>query len=153
MVKTGRNQPCPCGSGKKYKHCCLGKEQASRVDTASARDDRSQLVSPGGGLVFVEDEIDQLSNSVVDLLNDGRLDEAEAACQELKAQYPEIIDWIIRAAMVHEARGQTQQAITHYEQALQFMDAHPDDFDDMSRKPFRQTIEHLKGVTPCPAAK
>lgn len=22
---TGRNQPCPCGSGKKYKKCCLGK--------------------------------------------------------------------------------------------------------------------------------
>ena len=21
--KTGRNAPCPCGSGKKYKHCCL----------------------------------------------------------------------------------------------------------------------------------
>ena len=21
-TKTGRNQPCPCGSGKKYKHCC-----------------------------------------------------------------------------------------------------------------------------------
>jgi len=19
---VGRNQPCPCGSGKKYKHCC-----------------------------------------------------------------------------------------------------------------------------------
>jgi len=24
-VKTGRNDPCPCGSGKKYKRCCLGK--------------------------------------------------------------------------------------------------------------------------------
>jgi preprotein translocase subunit SecA len=24
-VKVGRNDPCPCGSGKKYKHCC-GKE-------------------------------------------------------------------------------------------------------------------------------
>jgi hypothetical protein len=23
-MKTGRNEPCPCGSGKKYKHCCLG---------------------------------------------------------------------------------------------------------------------------------
>lgn len=23
MAKIGRNQPCPCGSGKKYKHCCL----------------------------------------------------------------------------------------------------------------------------------
>lgn len=22
---TGRNSPCPCGSGKKYKKCCLDK--------------------------------------------------------------------------------------------------------------------------------
>jgi len=28
--KTGRNDPCPCGSGKKYKNCCLGKEQKTR---------------------------------------------------------------------------------------------------------------------------
>lgn len=25
MPKIGRNQECPCGSGKKFKHCCLGK--------------------------------------------------------------------------------------------------------------------------------
>ena len=25
MKKIGRNDPCPCGSGKKYKHCCLGR--------------------------------------------------------------------------------------------------------------------------------
>jgi uncharacterized protein len=24
-LKPGRNDPCPCGSGKKYKKCCLGK--------------------------------------------------------------------------------------------------------------------------------
>lgn len=24
-TKTGRNDPCPCGSGKKFKHCCLGR--------------------------------------------------------------------------------------------------------------------------------
>ena len=23
--KTGRNDPCPCGSGRKYKRCCMGK--------------------------------------------------------------------------------------------------------------------------------
>ncbi|VFS66460.1 Predicted metal-binding protein related to the C-terminal domain of SecA [Kluyvera cryocrescens] len=23
--KVGRNDPCPCGSGKKYKQCCLAK--------------------------------------------------------------------------------------------------------------------------------
>jgi uncharacterized protein YecA (UPF0149 family) len=27
----GRNEPCPCGSGKKYKRCCMQKEQAARV--------------------------------------------------------------------------------------------------------------------------
>jgi hypothetical protein len=25
-MKIGRNAPCPCGSGKKYKNCCLGKQ-------------------------------------------------------------------------------------------------------------------------------
>lgn len=25
--KVGRNDPCPCGSGKKYKKCCLGKDE------------------------------------------------------------------------------------------------------------------------------
>ena len=23
LIKTGRNESCPCGSGKKYKNCCL----------------------------------------------------------------------------------------------------------------------------------
>ena len=29
--KVGRNDPCPCGSGKKYKRCCLLKETQARV--------------------------------------------------------------------------------------------------------------------------
>ncbi|MBI3371917.1 MAG: SEC-C domain-containing protein [Betaproteobacteria bacterium] len=28
-MKTGRNEPCPCGSGKKYKHCCLAAATAA----------------------------------------------------------------------------------------------------------------------------
>jgi len=31
--KVGRNEACPCGSGRKYKHCCLNKPQA---DTQAA---------------------------------------------------------------------------------------------------------------------
>jgi hypothetical protein len=27
--KVGRNDPCPCGSGKKFKKCCLGKSRQS----------------------------------------------------------------------------------------------------------------------------
>jgi hypothetical protein len=30
--RIGRNDPCPCGSGKKYKHCCLGLEGIVKGD-------------------------------------------------------------------------------------------------------------------------
>jgi len=26
-AKVGRNEPCPCGSGKKYKRCCADKDE------------------------------------------------------------------------------------------------------------------------------
>ncbi|MCX4239245.1 SEC-C metal-binding domain-containing protein [Paraliomyxa miuraensis] len=29
-ARVGRNDPCPCGSGRKYKRCCLGKGSADR---------------------------------------------------------------------------------------------------------------------------
>jgi len=31
-VKVGRNDPCPCGSGLKYKKCCLGKDTSANRD-------------------------------------------------------------------------------------------------------------------------
>ena len=35
-MKIGRNDPCPCGSGKKYKKCCIDKcvRDVSDVHTA-----------------------------------------------------------------------------------------------------------------------
>jgi hypothetical protein len=27
--RPGRNEPCPCGSGRKYKQCCLDKDEAA----------------------------------------------------------------------------------------------------------------------------
>ena len=31
-MKTERNEPCPCGSGKKYKKCCLPKDEQIALD-------------------------------------------------------------------------------------------------------------------------
>lgn len=31
-MKVGRNDPCPCGSGQKYKKCCLGNTESSAMD-------------------------------------------------------------------------------------------------------------------------
>ncbi|HFQ88613.1 MAG TPA: hypothetical protein ENK27_00935 [Desulfobulbus sp.] len=38
MAKIGRNEPCPCGSGRKYKHCCmLTRPAAPPPDSAMTR--------------------------------------------------------------------------------------------------------------------
>ena len=36
-MKTGRNDPCPCGSGLKYKKCCASKDEAARAAEFAAR--------------------------------------------------------------------------------------------------------------------
>lgn len=43
MSRVGRNQPCPCGSGRKYKQCCLPKDQATQVRSLSLRRDEELL--------------------------------------------------------------------------------------------------------------
>ena len=42
--KIGRNAPCPCGSGKKYKHCCM---RAEELNDFSAKAERTLLQSSG----------------------------------------------------------------------------------------------------------
>jgi len=36
MALTGRNEPCPCGSGRKYKKCCLEQEQTTARHAAAS---------------------------------------------------------------------------------------------------------------------
>ncbi|WP_183163917.1 SEC-C metal-binding domain-containing protein [Alteribacter keqinensis] len=38
MAKVRRNDPCPCGSGKKYKKCCMNKQEA--LSTATLQDEK-----------------------------------------------------------------------------------------------------------------
>jgi hypothetical protein len=37
MAKIKRNQSCPCGSGKKHKHCCLALLQAGHISSPMQR--------------------------------------------------------------------------------------------------------------------
>lgn len=43
MPRVGRNDPCPCGSGRKYKQCCQPKDQAAQVRHLSVRRDEELL--------------------------------------------------------------------------------------------------------------
>lgn len=54
MTKVGRNTPCPCGSGKKYKQCCLGKESELRntkLSTGAFRYEAGSYGSPDLGYI------------------------------------------------------------------------------------------------------
>lgn len=47
MEKVGRNDPCPCGSGKKYKSCCLLKQQ-QHTSSLKGRKFTAKVLSAGG---------------------------------------------------------------------------------------------------------
>ncbi len=42
--KIGRNDPCPCGSGEKYKKCCMQNTIEQQVDGGSWIDDEGMHV-------------------------------------------------------------------------------------------------------------
>jgi len=136
MAKIGRNDPCPCGSGQKYKRCCLPRDEAAAAAeraAAAARATTEHAATLAGeaqpsltyAAIGAEDEgLDDASNGVIDLMDAGRLDEAEHAAEALLARYPNVHDGLERLAMVAVARGDRPRAAEYYRQAADFVHAH-----------------------------
>jgi tetratricopeptide (TPR) repeat protein len=124
MAKVGRNQPCPCGSGKKYKLCCLPADDAAA--TAARGEQRRNApppplfgALPGRRLAVVDDDarFEQMSNEAVDLIHAGKLDDAARLCHRLLEEFPELPDGHIRFGQLFRARGAPKQAASHLRQA------------------------------------
>jgi tetratricopeptide (TPR) repeat protein len=140
--KLGRNDPCHCGSGKKYKKCCLSKDAAAAHKQAASpqTDDKPpqrpavQPPEPSPIVLYDDDDLDEISNSVVHLIREGKLEEAEKACDELDRRFPEMIDCLERRAMLLEARGESKLAAYYYRRAAEHARTHegfdPDVADD-----------------------
>jgi tetratricopeptide (TPR) repeat protein len=137
MAKISRNATCPCGSGKKYKKCCLLRKEAEAVEMRKILEQ-----NPGKALVEVDD-LDDLSNSVVDLIEEKKFDEAETVCHELSKRYPDQVDGIERLAMVYEARGEKEKAAEYYLKTVEFMRSNPG-FDEDSIKWVLDKANELK---------
>ena len=160
MAGPGRNDPCPCGSGQKYKRCCLARDQAA--DSAAmaqaaqaraaeaARHDHSHGPCDFCGALpdDDEDELTRDSNAVVDLVHEGKLDQAEQAARELLARYPQVHDGYDRLGMVYEARGQPKAAADYYRQVIAFVQAHPDQYGPEFAAPFQQWVAELDPQPP-----
>ena len=55
-MKPGRNDPCSCGSGKKYKNCCLGKAELRPVQPSSLECDQLIALSNAGQHTELENQ-------------------------------------------------------------------------------------------------
>src|SRR5277367_6723407 len=82
-MKAGRNDPCPCGSGKKFKACC-GRIGAAKV-----------VGQP-------EDELALLAA----LMDAGRYSEMEAGARNLLVSWPQsgLIWQLLGAALVKQGK-------------------------------------------------
>jgi len=149
--KTGRNDPCHCGSGQKYKRCCQEKDEAAeRAARAAAEAAKPPKPARLAGLdllrsAFAEepDELTTASNAIVDMVHAGKLDEAEQAARDFLVRFPEVHDGYDRLGMVYEARGDKKQAAYYYRQVIDFVRAHPDHYEPAFETTFLQLIEDL----------
>ena len=78
MAKIGRNAACPCGSGKKFKKCCMARQRTEDHAPAPVGWSTPDLDT---------DELDRLSNSVIDLLEAKRYDDAETRAREVTRRF------------------------------------------------------------------
>ena len=145
MTKLGRNDQCLCGSGKKYKRCCLPKDEAAAAAAALAKLPPPVVSSfAGGDTVWEDDGLADASNRVVDLIHEGKLDEAEHAARDLLTRYPDVHDGFERLGAIYEARGDRKVSADWYRKALAFIQEHPDGYDAKSLDWMRRKIEKLE---------
>jgi tetratricopeptide (TPR) repeat protein len=151
MAQVGRNDPCPCGSGNKYKRCCLQKDEAAehaRLAHASLEAKEAAVAQEKqqkAALEALQEEHDlaQASNAVVAMVKAGQLDEAERAARDLLVRFPEVHDGYDRLGMVYEARGQNRHAADCYRKVIDFVLARPQQYDPEFADTFRRLVAKL----------
>ena len=93
MEKIGRNDPCSCGSGKKYKQCCMNRKV---VETASKDADLTSIPA--------------LIQAAMEHHQAGRLPEAEAVYQQILQVVPHNPDALHLLGVIAHQKGENEIA-------------------------------------------
>ena len=101
--KIGRNEPCTCGSGKKYKKCCLHKHEKLKELTRGEVDFQQPEEADEGPPEYVLKGFD--------LLAGGNHDEAVVYANDLLSTYPE-------DDRIHDTLASAQLASGQYDEAI-----------------------------------
>lgn len=109
MATPGRNDLCPCRSGRKYKRCCLVLHQRARSAEVAPTDFEAHINS-----------VEAMSNDIPDLYFKGRFDEAEKLAQRLIDEAPDQPDGLDRIAEVYAEKGDHPKAAHAFRRAALF---------------------------------
>jgi hypothetical protein len=108
VTAVGRNEPCPCGSGAKYKRCCLDLDNARRLATAAATKE-DQPRRGGGEVTFLVETpagvlVRRIPNAAPVANGDERGVAVEEAVHGAAATWG-LPDFTFRGATVEVGRG------------------------------------------------
>lgn len=93
MANIGRNDPCSCGSGRKYKHCCLALVDAERVTRVRLRQAEARVVP-----VLLEFALDRWGKELLGQAWNEFVFEAEELPEDLAGDpdfYPIFVPWFV----------------------------------------------------------
>lgn len=104
MAKVKRNAPCPCGSGKKYKKCCLQRDEAAQITPKTYHDHCLEVV-------------DALRSKILKFIKQNNLDQHIVSAKNLywqtlekylnppemdKADYLAFMEWFVHDFLIPE---------------------------------------------------
>jgi hypothetical protein len=140
MAKIGRNELCPCGSGRKHKRCCL---VALAIEPSTAVNGVARTESHHELCPCCVDELNERADHVLDELLAGRVDQAEALCHDFLRDFPDQAEGIDLLSMILEQRGQRERALDLLRQASDIAHANPV-YDAETRSLMRERIRELE---------
>ena len=90
MSKPGRNEPCPCGSGKKYKKCCLAQVEAKQhADAQAAAAQRAIARSEKQRSAVIRPDVDAAVDRALRRLDEGEGKAVESEITRLLEENPD----------------------------------------------------------------
>lgn len=153
-MKVGRNQPCPCGSGKKYKKCCLDKDQEAAANVNHGEYGRRRIRKTEEKIISMlidygkERFGEDLPREALEeffLWGETEMDEDfESAMMEAFAPWF-VFDWdlteYLEDADEPEAGSAEPTVFPEKSLAMLFLEEHPDRVSDFERRYIEEACE------------
>lgn len=112
--RVNRNDPCPCGSGKKYKKCCMGTATPGRRAKSQGPQRPAASTPPPA----------EVLRKAVEAAQAGHLDQAEKLYAHVLQVKPKDVTAAVGLAEIKSHKGRTGEAIELLEQVIAADDSH-----------------------------